>query len=98
VRNGPLILWDSVNDEATTITSRVGTATGVAWSPDGRHVITTSEDGAVAVHPVDGAPGNRLQLAGANCVPWAASTIAVGQRTGLTVLELRTPADLRQSG
>jgi WD40 repeat protein len=93
VQNGPLMLWDPVNDETTTITTDVGAVTGVAWSPDGRHVATTSEDGAVAVHPVNCAPGSRLQLAGANCVAWAASTIAVGQRTGLVVLELRTPAD-----
>ena len=63
----------------------------VIVSPDGRHVVTTSEGGAVTVHPVDGSPGSSLQLAGANCIAWEGSTIAVGQRTGPAVLELRTP-------
>jgi WD40 repeat protein len=89
-RHGPLTLWDPTTGDTTTLTCHVDSVTGVVWSPDGRHIVTTGENGAVTVQRVDDTFSSRLQLAGANCIAWADSTIVVGQRTGPAVLELRT--------
>lgn len=85
----PLLLWEPATGVTTTVGDVGDSATGVVWAPDSRHVLTTSEDGAVVLHPVDGTATTRLQVAGANCVDWAGPTIAVGTRTGPVVLELR---------
>jgi WD40 repeat protein len=87
--SGSVTLWNMLTGELRALVDGASAAT---WSPDGTHLALVSSTGAVVVQHVDGKCLTRIQVAGANCVAWVGSTIAVGQRNGPAVLELR---DLR---
>lgn len=86
---GRVLVWAPATGETVEPGDEDRVVSDIAWSADSTRIVTAGGDGMVTVQDVAGPFRTQLRLPGTTCVDWAATTIAVGRRTGPAVLELR---------